>query len=178
MEGKKKVLIVIDMQNDFVTGPLGTPEAQAIVPNVVKKVEEYRSRDGSIIFTSDTHYDNYLETLEGKRLPVPHCIDGTHGHDIISELNIKPSVMEKVYPKETFGYKWNTCPWMCCYDVEIIGVCTDICVITNALVLKTYYPEMEITVDVSCCAGTSPEKHKAALEIMKSCQINVEGEKS
>ena len=176
MENKKKVLIVIDMQNDFVTGSLGTPEAQAIVPKVVEKVKEYRSRDDFIIFTADTHYDDYLETPEGKRLPVPHCIDGTPGHDIIPELNVKPSVIEKVYPKETFGYKWNICPWMCCYDVEIAGVCTDICVVTNALVLKTYYPYIEITVDASCCAGTTPEKHKIALETMKSCQINVIGE--
>ena len=176
VKNKKKVLIVIDVQNDFVTGSLGTPEARAIVPKVVEKVEEYRSRDDAIIFTADTHYDNYLETPEGKKLPVPHCIDGTSGHDIIPELNAKLSVMEKIYFKETFGYKWNTCPWMCCYDVEIIGVCTDICVVTNTLVLKTYYPGIEITVDASCCAGTTSEKHKAALETMKSCQINVIGE--
>lgn len=173
---KKKVLIVIDMQNDFVYGPLGTPEAQAIVPNIIKKVEEYRSRDDAIIFTTDTHYDDYLETSEGQKLPVPHCIVGTSGYEIIPELNVELSTMEKIYPKSTFGYRWNTGHWMRCYDVEIIGVCTDICVVTNALVLKTYHPDIEITVDASCCAGSTPEKHKAALEVMKSCQINVIGE--
>ena len=176
MKNRKKMLIVVDIQNDFVTGPLGTPEAQAIVPNVVKKVEEYRSRDDVVIFTADTHYDDYLETSEGKKLPVPHCIVGTPGYEIIPELNAEPSTMEKIYPKNTFGYRWNICPWMCCYDVEIIGVCTDICVVTNALVLKTYNPDIEITVDASCCAGSTPERHKAALETMKSCQINVIGE--
>lgn len=177
MENKKKILIVIDVQNDFVTGSLGTPEAQAVVPNIVKKVEEYRSRDDVIIFTTDTHYDDYLETPEGKKLPVSHCIVGTSGYKIIPELNVELSTMEKIYPKNTFGYRWNISHWICCYDVEIIGVCTDICVVTNALVLKTHYPDIEITVDASCCAGTSPEKHKAALEVMKSCQINVIGEK-
>lgn len=171
-----KLLIVVDMQRDFVTGSLGTPEAQAIVPNVEKKVEEYRSRDDIVIFTADTHYDNYLDTQEGKKLPVPHCIVGTPGYEIIPELQAKQSTLEKIYPKETFGYKWNICPWMKCYNIEITGVCTDICVVTNALVLKTYYPDIEITVDASCCAGTTPEKHKEALEIMKSCQINVIGE--
>ena len=172
-EEKKKVLIVVDVQNDFVTGSLGTPEAQAVVPNIVKKVEEYRERNDAIIFTADTHYDNYLETLEGKRLPVPHCINGTSGHDIIPELNVNPSMMEKIYPKETFGHKWDKYPWICFYDVEIIGVCTDICVVTNALILKTYNPDIEITVDASCCAGSTPEKHEAALDVMESCQINV-----
>lgn len=173
---RKKILIVIDVQNDFVYGSLGTPEAQAIVPNVIKKVEEYRSRNDAIIFTTDTHYDDYLETSEGQKLPVSHCIVGTSGHEIIPELNVEISTMEKVYPKSTFGYRWNVGHWMRCYDVEIIGVCTDICVVTNALVLKTYYSEVEITVDASCCAGTTPERHKAALEVMKSCQINVIGE--
>lgn len=164
------------MQQDFVTGCLGTPEAQAIVPNVVKKVEEYRLRDDVIIFTADTHYDDYLDTQEGKKLPVPHCIKGTPGYEFIPELHVKQSKMEKIYPKESFGFKWNICPWISCYNVEIIGVCSDICVVTNALVLKTHFPNIEITVDASCCAGSTPEKHKAALEIMKSCQINVIGE--
>ena len=173
---KKKILIVIDMQNDFVFGSLGTPEAQKVVPNIIKKVVEYRSRDDVIIFKTDTHYDDYLETSEGQKLPVSHCIVGTSGHEIIPELNVELSTMEKIYPKSTFGYRWNICHWIRYYDVEIIGVCTDICVVTNALVLKTYYPDIEITVDASCCAGSTPEKHKAALEVMKSCQINVIGE--
>lgn len=115
MENKKKILIVIDVQNDFVTGSLGTPEAQAVVPNIVKKVEEYRSRDDVIIFTTDTHYDDYLETPEGKKLPVSHCIVGTSGYEIIPELNVELSTMEKIYPKNTFGYRWNISHWICCY---------------------------------------------------------------
>lgn len=173
MTPKNKLLIVIDMQNDFVTGSLGTPEAQAIVSNVVKKVEQYRKRDNAIIFTKDTHYDDYLDTLEGKKFPVKHCIKDTEGWEIIPELDAKCSVTEKIYIKETFGYKWNTIPWVGCQDIEITGVCSDICVITNALVLKTHFPEVQITVDASCCAGSTPEKHRAALEVMKSCQINV-----
>lgn len=181
---KKKVLIVVDVQNDFVTGSLGTPEAKAIVPNIVKKVEEYRLNENGIIFTKDIHYDNYLETAEGKKLPVPHCIAGTVGSDIIPELNADLSLHlafnEKIYNKETFGCRWDNAAWLGwfrdskpIYEIEIIGLCTDICVITNVLCLKSEYPEVEITVDASCCAGTTPEKHKAALDVMESCQINV-----
>ena len=181
---KKKVLIVIDVQNDFVTGSLGTPEAQAIVPNIVKKVEEYRSNEDGIIFTKDIHYDNYLETAEGKKLPIPHCIAGTVGCDIIPELNpdlsLNLAFNEKIYNKETFGYHWDHAAWLGwlrdakpIYKIEIIGLCTDICVVTNALCLKTCYPNIELTVDASCCAGTTPDKHKAALDVMESCQINV-----
>lgn len=179
-EEKKKVLIVVDVQNDFVYGSLGTLEAQAVVPNIVKKVEEYRSKEDVIIFTKDLHYDNYLETAEGKKLPVPHCIAGTAGYDIIPELNADSVVNKQIYAKETFGYPWDHAAWLGwlrdakpVYEVEIIGVCTDICVVTNALVLKTYYPDIDITVDASCCAGTTPDKHKAALDVMESCQINV-----
>ena len=181
---KKKVLIVIDVQNDFVYGSLGSNEAVAVVPNIVEKVNEYRNNSDLIIFTQDTHYNNYLDTQEGKKLPVEHCIRGTNGWEIVDEINYKK--FEKfnnfaVYRKSTFGFDdWdleerfnNTDDSL--LDIEIIGLCTDICVITNALLIKTYYPEAKITVDASCCAGSTPERHKAALDVMKSCQIDVIG---
>lgn len=164
-----KVLIVIDMQNDFINGALGTKEAQAIVPNVKKKIEEYKARGDEIIFTRDTHSANYLETNEGKHLPVEHCIQGTYGWLVAEEVN---------YPeyrhinKRTFGYTlWG-------YEkdfeeVELVGLCTDICVVSNALILKAQFPEINITVDASCCAGTTPANHIAALTTMKACQIDV-----
>lgn len=166
-----KTLIVIDMQNDFVDGALGTKEAQAIVPNVKKKIEEYVSNGDEIIFTRDTHGTNYLETPEGKKLPVEHCIIGTHGWQIVDELEI-PNC--QCINKPTFGWtNWNGRLF---YEIEIVGLCTDICVVSNALILKATYPEVEITVDASCCAGVTPESHNAALLTMKMCQINVIGE--
>ena len=170
-----KTLIVVDVQNDFIDGALGTKEAVAIVPNVKKKIEEYKARGDRVIFTRDTHYANYLNTNEGKHLPVKHCINDTHGWHISSELDLDGCYL---FDKETFGYlAWDV------YDnefygdgIEIVGLCTDICVVSNALILKAEFPEIEITVDVSCCAGTTPEAHQAALTVMKSCQINVIGE--
>ena len=168
----KKTLIVIDMQNDFIDGALGTPEAQAIVPNVKKKIEEYKARGDEIIFTRDTHRANYLETNEGKHLPFEHCIHGTKGWIIANEVS---------YPeydhidKYTFGFEY----WSDHYnfdEIEIVGLCTDICVVSNALILKAQFPESNITVDASCCAGVTPESHQAALTTMKMCQINVIGE--
>lgn len=177
---KKKVLIVIDVQNDFVTGSLGTPEAQEVVPDIIRKVNEYSERDDMIIFTADTHHDDYLNTQEGKKLPVPHCIAGTRGWNFVPELDTNESstssTMKKIYIKEQFGYNWNKLSWLNVYDIEIIGLVTDICVVSNALILKAAFPENKITVDASCCAGTTPEKHEAALEVMKSCQIEVIGE--
>ena len=170
----KKTLIVIDFQNDFVNGVLGTPEAQAIIPEVKEKVAEYLRHGNEVIFTRDTHYENYMDTLEGKKLPVSHCVFGTDGWRLVDGLE---GIEECCYyNKETFGFKaW---PFLTGEPelIEIIGVCTDICVITNALLLKTVFPELPIVVDASCCAGTTPEKHKAALEVMKSCQITVVGE--
>ena len=181
----KKILVVVDVQNDFVYGSLGSDEAISVVPNIVKKVNEYKNNYDLIIFTQDTHYDDYLDTQEGKKLPVEHCIRGTNGWEIVDEINYKKC--EKfnnfaVCRKSTFGFDdwgWeerfnNTDDSL--LDIEIIGLCTDICVITNALLIKTYYPEAKITVDASCCAGSTPERHKAALDVMKSCQINVIGE--
>lgn len=176
-----KVVITVDMQHDFVDGELGTKEAREIVPRIAEKLLEYEKEDYNsrpyIIFTQDTHGLGYLETFEGKHLPVVHCVKNTPGWCIVDELF--PHALY-VIEKKTFGYsRW--------YDVindymkrsrgkteiEIFGVCTDICVISNALVLHTLFPEIPITVDASRCAGTTPEKHKAALEVMKSCQINV-----
>lgn len=167
----KKTLIVIDMQNDFISGSLGTPEAQAIVPNVKKKIEEYKARGDEIIFTRDTHQNNYLETNEGKHLPVEHCIEGTHGWQIAEGLEV-PNC--SYIDKPTFG--WMHWAHHAFEEVEILGLCTDICVVSNALILKAMYPETNITVDASCCAGVTPESHKAALTTMKMCQINVIGE--
>ena len=167
-----KTLIVIDMQNDFISGSLGTKEAQAIVPNVKKKIEEYKSRGNEIIFTRDTHQSDYLETNEGKLLPIKHCINGTYGWIIADEVNYPEY---KHINKRTFGYTfWNYEEEF--EEIEIVGLCTDICVISNALILKAQFPGIAITVDANCCAGTTPERHRAALEVMKSCQINVIGE--
>lgn len=168
-----KILIVVDMQNDFTTGSLGTPEAQAIVPNVKSKIEEYISRGDKVIFTRDTHHDNYLNSQEGKKLPVTHCIEGTHGWEVVGEID-QPECQH--LNKLTFGYTGWDLRLEKPTEIELVGVCTDICVVSNALILKATFREAEITVDASCCAGVTPEKHRAALEVMKSCQINVIGE--
>lgn len=167
-----KTLIVVDMQNDFIDRSLGTKEAQTIVPNVKKKIEEYRDHGDRIIFTRDTHDDNYLDTNEGKHLPVKHCIEGTDGWNISNELDVHSE--DFIFNKHTFGsLRWKDMELN--GDIEIVGLCTDICVVSNALILKAVYPEINITVDASCCAGVTPESHKAALLTMKMCQINVIG---
>lgn len=169
-----RTLIVVDVQNDFVTGSLGTPEAQAIIPNVRKKIAEYRERNDKIIFTQDTHDSNYLETSEGKYLPIPHCITGTDGWKIVDELSNDEDII--VY-KSTFGnLYWSKLISQNNDEIEIIGLCTDICVISNALILKAMFPNIKITVDASCCAGVTPETHKSAIEVMKMCQIDIIGE--
>ena len=167
----KRTLIVVDMQNNFNHGSLGTKEAKANEPNVKRKIEEYKARGDEVIFTRDTHYADYLKTNEGKHLPVKHCIEGTNGWQISRELSTKNC---EIIDKETFGYYG----WVR-YDferVELVGLCTDICVVSNALVIKMLFPEAEVAVDASCCAGVTPETHKAALATMKMCQINVIGE--
>ena len=175
---KKKTLIVVDMQNDFITGSLGTPEAEAIVPNVVEKIKQYDAAGDKIIFTKDTHHVNYLETNEGKHLPVKHCIEGTDGWELASKVlaAMRFNVYYPTVNKESFG----TLNWKDIItaedDIEIVGLCTDICVVSNALILKAMFPESNITVDASCCAGVTPETHAAALTTMKMCQINVIGE--
>ena len=176
-----KILVVVDMQNDFISGSLGSAEAQDIVSNVKKKIDEYRSRGDSIIFTQDTHYDNYLDTPEGKMLSVKHCIRLTDGWNIHQDLidavgNIEYLIIEM----PTFGsinLMWEIEDIIENFEkdaeLEFVGLCTDICVVSNVLLAKAYYPDLKITVDASCCAGATPEKHKAALEIMKSCQIEI-----
>ena len=166
----KKTLIVIDMQNDFIDMALGTKEAVAIVPKVRAKIEEYVKNGDEIIYTRDTHGENYLDTPEGEKLPVPHCIRGTKGWGIYDGLYVDGC---KIIDKPTFGWKeWNAEKLE---NVEIVGLCTDICVVSNAMIIKTFFPDAEVTVDASCCAGVTPETHSAALETMKMCQIDVTG---
>lgn len=164
----KKTLIVVDMQKDFIDGALGTKEAVAIVENVKNKIAEYRKNGDEIIFTRDTHQADYLNTNEGKHLPVVHCVEGTDGWQIPEELRVPDAVYIN---KPTFGYlNWKE------YDLEeaeLVGLCTDICVVSNALLIKAQYPEITVKVDASCCAGVTPESHEAALLTMKMCQIEV-----
>lgn len=171
----RKILVVVDMQNDFIDGALGTVEATAIVPRVVEKMGEYDP--WNIYLTRDTHYENYLETQEGRNLPVKHCIQGTHGWQLRDEVAASAG-NATIIDKPTFGSNRLAGLLMVeraqeGLEIEVVGLCTDICVVSNALLLKAAMPEVPITVDASCCAGVTPEKHKAALETMKSCQIRV-----
>lgn len=164
----RRTLIVVDMQNDFIDGSLGTKEAEAIVGNVKRRIDEYRQCGDEVIFTRDTHYDNYLETNEGKHLPVKHCVKGTDGWQIADGLDFEGAVH---IDKESFGYTgWSSYKLE---DVLMVGLCTDICVVSNALIIKALYPEINVAVDAGCCAGVTPESHRAALETMKMCQVEV-----
>lgn len=166
-----KTLIVVDMQKDFIDGSLGTAEAQAIVPAVKEKIAQYRRNGGRVIFTRDTHGSEYLTTSEGKALPVEHCIAGTPGWEIPKDLD----EMDCLHiDKPSFG--WTHWDELSFDEIEVIGLCTDICVVSNALILKALFPETPITVDASCCAGVTPQSHQAALTTMKMCQIRVVGE--
>ena len=170
----RNVLVIVDVQVDFVTGSLGSDRAMAIIPNVKSKIEERAKRGDLIIFTQDTHGNDYLDTQEGKNLPVEHCIYGTPGWKIYGDLdNIKQ--FKSYLNKDTFGYiDWRgKLARLEIGDIEIIGLCTDICVVSNALILKAMYPENKITVDASCCAGVTEESHNAALLTMKMCQVNI-----
>ena len=172
----KKVLVVVDIQNEFVDGALGTPEAVAIIDNAAEKIRNF---DGDIFVTYDTHYENYMDTLEGKKLPVPHCIKGTDGWQLNAKIAEALKGKEyKTVEKLTFGSVElpelvkevigdNTA------EITLIGLCTDICVVSNALLLKANFLDSEIYVDSSCCAGVTRDTHNAALETMKCCQINV-----
>ena len=174
----RKILVVIDMQNDFIDAALGTKEAEAIVGNVKEKIRSYEPEN--IYATMDTHGENYLETQEGKYLPVVHCVKGTDG------WKIRPDIAEllteaKIFEKPTFGSTALAADLRALseeedIEIELIGLCTDICVVSNALLLKASMPEVGISVDASCCAGVTPEKHLAALETMRSCQIQVTGQ--
>jgi len=169
----RKVLVVIDMQNDFIDGALGTKEAQAIVGNVNKKIMEYKKSGNGIIFTRDTHGRNYLNTAEGRKLAVEHCIKGSHGWQITSEIDTSEAV---IIDKPSFGSleladTISNLPNV--VSIELVGLCTDICVISNAMILKARFPEIPILVDSSCCAGVTPESHDNALKAMAMCQIDI-----
>ena len=166
----KKTLIVVDMQNDFIDMALGTKEAVAIVPNVKAKIEAYLAARDEIIYTRDTHAENYLETPEGKKLPVPHCIRGTKGWEIAEGLYAQGC---RIIDKPNFGLpRWDR---VNLEQVELVGLCTDICVVSNALIIKAMFPDARVRVDARCCAGVTPESHAAALKTMQMCQIDVEG---
>ena len=178
-----KTLIVIDIQNDFVTGSLGSPEAEQIIPGVVRKIELAQA----VWYTLDTHGKDYLNTQEGKNLPVEHCVEGTQGWELRKDVSDaiakcrERGIFTKEFRKPTFGSVEMAKEAANCYEkyksqgepfeVELVGLCTDICVISNALLLKAFVPEMKVAVDASCCAGVTPEKHLAALQVMESCQI-------
>lgn len=173
----RKILIVIDMQNDFIDAALGTKEAVSIVEAVKDKIRSYAPEN--VIATMDTHGENYMETQEGKYLPVPHCIKGSEGWKIRSDI---AALLEgaKIYEKPTFGSTALAADLKELsgkeeIELELVGLCTDICVASNALLLKAFMPEVKISVDAACCAGVTPEKHLAALETMRSCQIQVTG---
>ena len=169
-----KVLAVIDMQNDFIDGALGTPEAESIVSNVIKTIEEF---DGRVIYTMDTHGKNYMDTQEGKNLPVPHCIKGTPGWDI--HKDIKAIMREEAIEKPGFGSVDfgerllainNEDP---IESITFVGLCTDICVIVGVMIAKTFLPEVPLIVKSDCCAGVTPESHANALKVMEMCQVKI-----
>ena len=172
-----RYLIVVDMQNDFIDGSLGTKEAQEIVENVVKEAKEFQ---GTVIFTQDTHEKDYLNTQEGQRLPVSHCIKGTAGWELCPALEeVRDSLNSPVIEKPTFGsvhlaeYLSGIHMTRPIDEIRLVGLCTDICVISNALLLKAFLPEVKISVRKDCCAGVSPESHEAALVSMACCQIEI-----
>lgn len=172
----KHILIVVDMQKDFVDGALGTAEAEAIVENVAAKITAH---EGPIVVTYDTHGENYMDTAEGRKLPVPHCIKGTDGWQLNDRVT--EALAGKAYTaleKPTFGSV--ALPALAeelaageDFSLELIGLCTDICVVSNALLLKASFPERPVSVDAACCAGVTPETHKAALATMGCCQIDI-----
>ena len=169
-----KALIVVDMQNDFVTGSLGTNEAREMLPRLVEKLENaVKEKSCDIIFTQDTHKEDYLNTQEGKFLPVEHCIKGTDGWEIVPELQKFIPQSRIVIEKKTFGSTRLPSLLKPYEEVEFVGVCTDICVVSNALLLKAFYPEQLVSVDAACCAGSSPDVHQKALEVMKNCQCKI-----
>lgn len=166
-----KYLVVVDMQNDFIDGALGSQEAVKIVPYVKSLIENF---DGEVLFTRDTHYDNYMETQEGKNLPVPHCVYGTNGWKIHPELETlrKTDAINKI----TFGSKELVGLLKEKDNIEsimFVGLCTDICVISNVMLVKAFYPEIPLIVDAKGCAGVTPDSHKNALDAMKAVQVQV-----
>lgn len=174
----QRLLIVVDMQNDFIDGSLGTKEAEAIVPGVIERIKTF---DGPVLFTRDTHTESYLQTAEGKKLPVKHCIKGTKGWELQEEIEaLRREQNAPVFDKITFGSKKlasyiseNMAAFGGISAIVLCGLCTDICVISNALLLKAYLPEVPIIVDSECCAGVTPKSHENALRAMEMCQIEV-----
>ena len=172
----KHFLVVVDMQKDFVDGSLGTPEAVAILPAVKQKIQSF---EGDIFVTYDTHFEDYLDTPEGKKLPVPHCIYQTPGWNLASPLD---ELVEEIphYKVQKYTFGSTTLPYLMKevadgddFSIELIGLCTDICVVSNALILKAHFPDAPICVNSACCAGVTPELHEAALKTMRSCQIDI-----
>lgn len=184
-----KIIIIVDMQNDFITGSLGSPEAVEVRNKMIRYLNEQDYKNTKVIFTMDTHYSNYLNTFEGQKLPIPHCIKDTEGWKIDKEIyNSIPDNKKEIQFKRTFGsleltdtlidtlfnsYAEDTEIPLDEIEIEIIGVCTDICVVSNALILRACYPDIKIKVISELCAGTSKEAHKAALTVMSSCQIDI-----
>ena len=172
MEREKKLLVVVDMQNDFIGGALGTQEAQNILPAVRARIADARKEGEEVAFTRDTHGEEYLSTQEGKNLPVPHCIAGTAGHEIAAGLCLAG---ERVFDKPAFG-SIELAAYVKAGGfaaVELVGVCTDICVISNALLIKAFCPEAEVCVRAGCCAGVTPQSHQTALAAMRACQVKI-----
>jgi nicotinamidase-related amidase len=169
-----KVLIVVDMQNDFIDGALGTGEARLVVEAVRDKIGEYRRNKFPVIFTRDTHGEDYAQTQEGRNLPVAHCVKGTRGWQIAPQLD---PAQDAIFDKPSFGSielaRHVAERFAGAEEIVVVGLCTDICVISNALILKAALPETPVTVDSSCCAGVTPQSHKNALEAMKMCQVRV-----
>lgn len=174
-KGSKRILVVVDMQNDFISGALGTKEAQAIVPKVREKIQNF---DGWVYFTMDTHGEDYLSTQEGRNLPVKHCVKGTWGWKLNPQIDqVRQSTPVE---KNTFGSKGladvlkarNTYEEPL-EEIQLVGVCTDICVISNALLVKAFCPEAAVSVRASCCAGVTPHSHETALAAMRACQIDI-----
>ena len=168
-----KAIVVVDMQNDFIDGTLGTREAQEMLPRMVAKLTAARAEGVALIFTMDTHGTDYLATQEGKRLPVEHCIRGTAGWEIASALQPFVRAAAAVIEKPAFGAPDLPAALADYDEIELVGLCTDICVISNALLAKAFYPEKRICVDAACCAGVTPESHANALSAMRMCQVEV-----
>ncbi len=173
----RRILIVVDMQHDFTYGALCNEDAIAVIPKVAAKIAEY---DGEVIFTYDTHGENYMETQEGKKLPVPHCIEGSAGWELVPEVDtLRKQKNAKSYKKETFGCLQlaqdigKLHAEQAIDEIEFVGICTDICVISNAMLVKAAVPDVTIKVDAACCAGVTKESHETALKAMAGCQIEI-----
>ena len=168
----RKAIVVVDMQNDFIDGALGTKEAQEMLPRLVEKLA-HEADAAEFLFTMDTHAADYLSTQEGRKLPVEHCIKPSKGWELASQLAPFAEKAKAVLEKPTFG-STKLPEFVAEYDeIELVGLCTDICVISNAMLLKAFYPEKTISIDPACCAGVTPESHKNALAAMKMCQIEI-----